>query len=243
MKFNTTLLSKNAGKSKLALVLLGAALISLNACKTDVPEPEIISALAVTNASTSTPSVDFVIEGTKVNANPLLYGQKVDYVRAYPGSRTADVYATGVAKSLYSGKFELTAGLYHSLYILTDPTLTSGSQISYLLVKDEYKSPVADKAQIRFANLSSDSPSYDLELQGDTTTFADRAYKTLTPYKYVKPAIFKVLLKNKATGSVVASLDNVELKANKYYTIWAKGLVNTDVEAQKLSIQLSEHFN
>jgi hypothetical protein len=243
MKFNTTLLSKNTGKSNLALVLLGAALISLNSCKTDVPEPEIISALAITNASSSTPSVDFVIEGTKVNGNPLLFGQKVDYVRAYPGSRTGEVYATGVAKSLYSAKFDLTAGLYHSLYILSSGAATDGTQLSYLLVKDEYKSPVADKAQIRFANLSSDAPSLDLELQGDTTSFSDRAYKALTPYKYVKPAIFKVLLKNKGTNTVVASLDNVELKANKYYTIWAKGLYNTDVVAQKISIQLSEHFN
>lgn len=238
MKLNPTLLSKNTGKSSLTLVLLGAALLSFSSCKTDVPEPEVISALAVTNASATVPSLDFVIEGTKVNTSALLFGQKVDYVRAYPGTRTADVYATGVAKSLYSGTFSLTAGLYHSLYILS-----SGTEVSYLLVKDEYKTPAADKAQIRFANLSSDSPAYNLELQGDTTTFSDRAYKTLTPYKYVKPAIFKVLLRNKATNDIVATLDNVELKANKYYTIWAKGLVNTTVDAQKLSIQLSEHFN
>lgn len=236
MKFNTTLPSKNIGKSLSTLVLLGAAL-SFSSCKTDVQEPEIISALAVTNAATTVPSLDFVIEGTKVNSSALLFGQKIDYVRAYPGSRTADVYATGVAKSLYTGKFDLTAGLYHSLYILA-----TGQEVSYLVVKDEFKSPVADKAQLRFANLSSDSPSYNLELEGDTTTFSDRTYKTLTPYKYVKPGIFKVILRNKTTNAIVVSMDNVELKANKYYTIWAKGLVNTEVQEQKIGIKLSQHF-
>lgn len=236
MKFNTTQILKNSGKSLSTLVLLGATL-SFSSCKTDVPEPEIVSALAITNASATVPSLDFVIEGTKVNNSALLFGQKVDYVRAYPGSRTADVYATGVAKSLYTAKFDLTAGLYHSLYILS-----TGQEVSYLVVKDEFKSPVADKAQLRFANLSSDSPSYNLELEGDTTTFSDRAYKTLTPYKYVKPGIFKVILRNKTTNAIVVSMDNVELKANKYYTIWAKGLVNTDVQEQKIGIKLSQHF-
>lgn len=237
MKLNTTIILKNTGKSLSTLVLLGAVL-SFSSCKTDVQEPEIISALAVTNASATVPSLDFVIEGTKVNSSALLFGQKVDYVRAYPGSRTADVYATGVAKSLYNGKFDLTAGLYHSLYILS-----TGQEVSYLVVKDEFKSPVADKAQLRFANLSSDSPSYNLELEGDTTTFSDRAYKTLTPYKYVKPGIFKVLLRNKTTNAIVVTLENVELKANKYYTIWAKGLVNTEVQEQKIGIKLSQHFD
>lgn len=238
MKFNTRLSLKNPGRSFVMIALLGAAL-SFSSCKTDVEQPQEVAALSITNAAPALASLDFVVEGTKVNNTPLLFGQNIDYVRAYPGKRNGAVYAAGTTtKSLYSANFNLTARAYHSLYILPQ-----GDSLSYLLVMDEFKVPATDKAQVRFANLSPNSPSYNLELQGDTTTFSDRAYKTLTPYKYVKPAIFKVLLRNKTTNEIVASVENVELKANRYYTIWAKGLAGTDVEAQKLGIKVTEQFN
>jgi len=236
MKLNTTLLTKTPARSSVMIALLGTVL-SFSACKTDVQQPEIISALAVTNAAATLPTVDFTVEGAKIKNGGLLFGQKVDYLRFYPGNLTGAVYVTGETKSLFSNSFNLEAGKYHSLYILSE-----GTTVSYLVVKDEYKQETTDKAQVRFANLSSDSPAYNLELEGDTTTFSDRAYKTLTPYKYVKPAIFKVLLRNKATNEVVATSENIELKANKYYTIWAKGLITTTVDAQKIGIQVSQHF-
>jgi hypothetical protein len=236
MKFKTILFSENAGKSSVMIALLGAAL-SLSSCKTDVQQPEVIAALSITNASTTIPSLDFVIEGTRVNNTAFLYGQKIDYVGVYPGTASASVYATASTKAAFTGSFTLTPRLYHSLYIVNDK-----ESVSYVFVKDEYKETVTDKAQVRFANLSSDSPSYSLELEGDTTAFADRAFKTLTPYKYIKPAIFKVLLKNKATNAVVATMNNVDLKAGKYYTIWAKGLATTTVDANKLGIHISEQI-
>jgi len=236
MKFKTTLFSENAGRSSAMIALLGAAL-SFSSCKTDVQQPEAIAALSITNASTNIPSLDFVITGTKVNNSPFLFGQKIDYLGVYPGSASATVYATNSTKADYTGTFNLTARLYHSLFIVNDK-----ESVSYLFVKDEYQETVTDKAQVRFANLSSDSPSYTMELEGDTTAFADRTYKTLTPYKYIKPAIFKVLLKDKATNAIVASMANIELKAGKYYTIWAKGLVTTTVEANKLALHISEQI-
>lgn len=236
MKFKTTLFSKHPATSTLMIALLGTVL-SLSSCKTDVAAPEEIAALSVVNAAPTLPSIDFVIEGTKVNNTALLFGQKVEYVGAYPGKRTASVYTAGTAKSVYTGNFSLTARLYHSLYVLS-----AGDTASYLLVQDQYKAPAADKAQLRFANLSSDSPAYSLELEGDTTAFADRSYRALTPFKYVKPAIYKLLLRNTSTNAVVASMENVEFKANKYYTVWAKGLQTTTVEAQKLGIKVSEHY-
>jgi len=236
MKFKTTLFSESTGKSSVMIALLGAAL-SFSSCKTDVQEPEVISALSITNASTNVPSLDFVLEGTRVNNTPFLYGQKIDYVGVYPGAARASVFATSATTPTYTGSFTLTPKLYHSLYIVNDQ-----QSLAYVFVKDEYKETVTDKAQVRFANLSSDSPSYTLELEGDTTAFADRAFKTLTPYKYIKPAIFKVLLKNKTTNAVVATATNVDLKAGKYYTIWAKGLATTTVEANKLAIHISEQI-
>jgi hypothetical protein len=236
MNFKTTLFSENARKSSVMIALLGAAL-SFSSCKTDVQQPEAIAALSITNASTNIPSLDFVLEGTRVNNAPFLYGQKIDYVGVYPGTASASVYPTATTRADFTGSFTLLPRLYHSLYIVNDKL-----SVTYLFVKDEYKETVTDKAQVRFANLSSDSPSYTMELEGDTTAFADRAFKTLTPYKYIKPAIFKVLLKDKTTNAVVASMANIELKAGKYYTIWAKGLVTTTVDANKLALHISEQL-
>ncbi|HEY0177041.1 MAG TPA: DUF4397 domain-containing protein, partial [Pedobacter sp.] len=114
--------------------------------------------------------------------------------------------------------------------------------ISYLTIRDTISTPPANTAKVRFINLVSDAPAYNLEISNDTTAFSNRAYKTYTSFKNVKPQIVKLTLRDKNTNAVVASLENIEFKDQKFYTVWAKGLVNTTVAEQKLSIQVSQHF-
>lgn len=236
MKFKSTLLSKTCRSAARLMLLLGVAAFS--ACKTDVQAPQSVSALAITNASTSATALDFFIDNQKVNSTGLLTGQKVDYVQVYPGTRNGTVTETGTSKSLYSAGFTLMSGQYHSLYILSE-----GDSFFYFNVKDEFTTPPADKAEVRFMNLSSDSPAYSLEISGETASFGDRAYKTYTPFQSVTPqTAVKLILKNTATNAIVATLDNVELKKEKFYTIWAKGLAAAATDAQKVSLQVSQHF-
>lgn len=234
MKFNPTLFSRHAGRSSVFIALLGLV-VSFSSCKTDVQTPQAGGALAITNASPLRNSIDFYIGNQKVNTTALLFGQKIDYVNINAGTYGGTVTNSGSTKSLYGANFTIIPGQYHSLYIVSQPDST----LSYVATLDTIPTPAANKAAIRFINLVSDAGAYNLEISNDTTAFANKLYKGKTPFKTVTAQIVKLTLRDKATNTVVSSQENVEFKSQKVYTILAKGLVNTTVDAQKVSILVS----
>lgn len=236
MKFNFTQFSKRAGKSTVLFALLG---VMVSSCKQNAPEPTEISAISVTNASPKNVSLDFAINDQKFNYIAIPYGgDRINYFRQNPGKLNGKVRTANDSKIIANANFELIKGKYHSLFIVGQ-----ADTLAYVVAQDDIQATNnTNLAKIRFANLSSDSPSYNLELQGDTTTFKDRTFKSFTAFRQVAPSKYKVLLKDKTTNATVATLDNVEVLGGKYYTIWAKGLVNTTADAQKLGIQVTLHL-
>jgi len=237
MKFIPTLFSKNTRRF-IALFAMTGAVISLSSCTKNEfqPQPEV-SGLMVFNASPVQNSIDFLFAGQKVNTSPLLFGQKIDYVKAYSGVRNVSIVNTTNSQTIKSSDITLKNGLYHSLFVLT-----SGDSTSFYNVVDSVAYGSSDKGRVRFINLAADAPAYKIEIEGDTATFAPRAYKALTPFKAVTAkTTAKIFLKAPATNEIVATLENVELKRDGFYTIWVKGLVNATVDAQKISLQVSKH--
>lgn len=235
MKLNPTLFSKNI-KSSIALIALIGTTLSFTSCKKDEPVQRDASALSITNASPLRDSVDFIANGQKLNGAPLLFGITYNYLGFNPGTLNIGVARPGVQKTFYSADITLMNGLFQSLYIVN-----KGDSTSFLLLKDNFTAPAAGQGKIRFVNLSSDSPAYDLVVEGDTTAFKNRAFKQFTDFKNLKPAKYKMSLVNTTTKAVAATLADVEVTAGNFYTIYAKGLLGSTVDAKKISIKSSVH--
>lgn len=227
-------LSKKTQVSTMIIALMGLSM-SFTACKNDddyIEQP--ITALSIINASPTTGTLNFFLDNQMVGSSSIPYPKRYDYLRAYSGTRTGKVTDSATNTTLYTKSFNLIAGKYQSLYIIKQ-----NDTLSYAVYTDEIKE-TGGKAQIRFINLSADSPALNLVLEGDTTTFNDRIFKAATPFKNVTPAKYTLLLKNKATGTVVATLADVPLVKDTYYTIWARGLATTSVDKQKLGIEVDK---
>lgn len=236
MKLNRTSFSKNI-KSSIAIIALIGTTLSFTSCKKDEPVQRDASALSITNASPLRDSVDFLVNNQKLNGTaPLLFGTTYNYIGFTPGTLNVGVARPNNPKAFYNANITLTNGLYQSLYIVN-----KGDSTSFLLLKDNFTAPAAGQGKIRFVNLSSDSPAYDLVLEGDTTTFKNRAFKEFSDFKNIKPAKYKVSLVNTTTKAVAATLADVEITAGNFYTIYAKGLLSSTVEAKKISIKSSIH--
>ena len=238
MNSTSNLLSRNSKVSAIAIALLGLT-ISFTACKNDddyVEQP--ITALSITNAAPTLGTVKFYLDNQIVGSSALPYPKRYDYVRAYSGTRTGKVTDSATNTEKYLKSFNLIAGKYQSLYIIKQ-----NDTLSYAVYTDEIKE-TAGKAQIRFINLSADAPALSLVLEGDTTTFNNRIFKAATPFKNVAPAKYTLSLKNTSTGTVVATLSDVTLVKDGYYTIWARGLstliTNTVNDPQKLGIEVDK---
>jgi hypothetical protein len=229
---------------KLKSIFFLGALIGLTtifqSCKidhNDEPQPDI-SALTIVNASPNSAGLNFFIENQLVNPANFNFPLRIPYQRVYAGTRVAKVTAVGNTATLFSGNIVLEANSYHSLFIVGKvPTL------DFLLIKDDLSFPTSGKSKLRFANLSPDAPALSLEIVGDTTQFANKAFKTFTGFKNVNPGTVTLNLRNTTTNAIVATMPNVQMLADKVYTIWAKGLVTTTVDAEKLGLHVINHDN
>jgi len=236
MKTNLSLNSFTK-KSSLFVALLGTA-VFFNSCKNDIDNSgPAIAALTVVNAYPTTNTLDFYIGSNKVNNTGLAFGQKLSYFEAYAGNTSVNITSTGSLTSIKTKSIVLEGGMYHSLFIIGK----TAEDVDYLVLKDNPSAPKENQANIRFVNLSPDAASLSLELVGDTTKFEDKVFKDFTPFKPVTGAKSNFVLKDKASGTVKATLNDVELVKQKTYTIWAKGLETTATDAHKLSIQVTEH--
>lgn len=240
MKFNLTLFSKSPVKSSMFFAL-ALGVIGFSSCSTDHDDIQIPNrgALSIVNASPTKSSLDFYIDNQKVNnSGALNYGSQTGYYLVTSGSRSGKTTVSGNATNLHTEKIDMVTDQYQSVYIVN-----SADTVVYFNTTDKFAQVGTDKSQIRFINLSPNSPSYSLEIEGDTTAFADKQFKQLTPFKVVNAkAAVKVNLRDKATNAVVATLSNVELKGQNVYTIWAKGIVGATVDSQKIGIEVTKHI-
>ncbi|WP_219222549.1 DUF4397 domain-containing protein [Pedobacter antarcticus] len=225
--------SKNTLKLA-ALSVLGLT-ITLSSCKLDSPEPVEIAALTIVNAAPKASAIDFYLDNQRVNNAEFNFGSQIDYQRVFPGARKATVKVGGKTDVWYEKNIKLNAGMYYSLYVIENL-----DSLAYVVTEDEYTKPADGSAKVRFINLSPDAPELTLVVDADTTNFT-RPYKLATPFKNIKvEANHKLTLKNKATGADVATLDNVKLTSGRFYTFWAKGLLNTTETNKKIEIKANK---
>ncbi len=223
-------------KASVVAALIGTA-VFFNSCKNDINNTTpAIAALTVVNAYPDANPLDFYMGGAKVNNTGLAFGQKLDYFQAYEGSRSVNVTAAGSLTSLVTKPITLKGGFYHSLFVIGK----AAADLDFLLLEDNFTQQ-AEKANVRFINLAPDAAALSLEIVGDTTKFDDKAYKSATPFKNIVPAKANLILRDKASNTVKASVNEVNLEKGKIYTIWAKGLETTSSDATKLEIKVSAH--
>jgi hypothetical protein len=213
------------------------AIAVLAACKkSSSPLPEI-AAVSIYNAIPDAGALDFYISDKKVNKDGLSFGAKLDYFEAYLGKRPVKISLNSDGSTLMTKEINLEESAYYSAFLIDKK-----QSADILLLKDNFLNKNNDKAQIRFVNLSPDTTSLSLEIQGDTTSFTNRIFKAASAFKYVagkSNATF--LLKKKATGQVLVTVTDVEIKNGFLYTIWSKGLPITSDADQKLSLKVSSH--
>ena len=112
-----------------------------------------------------------------------------------------------------------------------------------VLVEDDLKAPEADKAKVRFINLSPGSTSLDLAVEGNATAlFTAKAFKEFTPFTSINPSeSYTFQVKEAGSATVKATLPAVKIEKGKIYTIWAKGLSSkTDSTKFGLSVMTNK---
>jgi hypothetical protein len=181
----------------------------------------------VLHASPDAPQVDVFVDGTKVDPlSGLEFGDLTDYV-AVPGG----TYAIKVCASaddticpIDVPALDIAANTHYTIAATND----LASIEAQVLVDDP--SPEADKAQVRVAHFSADTPAVDVLTQdGATKVVENLSYPTATDYLSLDPGSYDLKVCANADNTV-CPLDPgaLDLAGGTSYTVFAVGSLSGD---------------
>lgn len=175
------------------------------------------------------PNVD-IYANDQLIVNNLAYGVYTDYLPIPEGTYRISLYVAGTKDSAVISNM-LTVNRNAIITVAAVGTL---SDIELLAIPDANETRMPGKALIRFLHLSPNAPAVDITLPDGTVIFSNVSFKHITPYMDVTPMSYTLQVRVAGTSNVVLTVPNVNLVANKYYTIYAIGLVGEKPELEAL---------
>ena len=214
--------------------------VVMAACSKDKYEVRPLAGLYVVNAFPDTVSLDFYVDPSRVNEkNPFKYNTRLyntinnGYLSLNPGIRTVGLAKRKGNKFITNKQFNFSSGLGYTLFVLD--TLTTNEK-RFLVIEDDVTAPEANKAKVRFINLSKDAGALSLAVSGkEADLFTNKAYSEFSPYTTIDLAEAATFTIKQSDGnkSTVATLPNVKIQDGRLYTIYAKGLKTAVIDSLK----------
>lgn len=211
-----------------------AVVLSITACSKNndnTPAPGV-SGLAIVHAAPGSPELSFKINGNKSNIKALTYGTFINYGNIIEGTYALTITKKDSARVLATSSSTFKNGKIYSLFIDDVPNKTG-----FTLIEDDLTAPAADKANVRFVNMSADGGNLDLAITGQVTPlFTKTAFKSATAFTAVVPGTeINFQINENTKANVLAKIEKIKIEKGKIYTIWAKGL-KAATDSTKLSL-------
>ncbi|MFC5285035.1 DUF4397 domain-containing protein [Pedobacter alpinus] len=233
-KFN---LSNWVKKSSVKALVFGFGVLTLSSClknDNDNVAPNY-SALAIINASPGLQPFDFVIDNQIVNQGSFDFTERLPYVNIFSGNRRIGIYKDQTADSIKTGSILAQPGKYYSLYVVGQP-----ANLEFLTITDSVAATTTGKAQIRFLNLSVNSPSLKLNYGVDSLLINNLAYKNHSNFVEIPGGKrYNFTVKSDDVNGKTAE-SNVLIESGRIYTVWASGLYN-NTDSLKLGVKIQRN--
>jgi hypothetical protein len=181
------------------------------------------------HASPDAPAVD-IYANDKLIAGNLSYKDFTPYVTVTPGNYNIKVYPTGRKDNAV-----LTTDLNIPPYsIYTVAAVNKLANLNLLPIREPTMPIPAGKVYVRFAHLSPNAPNVDVVLPNGTKLFNNVTYKQITDYIPVNPGTYAIYVRPTGTDQNVLYVPNITLQPNRFYTVYAVGLVDGTPSLQAL---------
>ena len=238
--FTNSLFKRTTQKGLLLATGLIAGSLFLTSCMDNLESPDLPPAayVSIYQGSPAAPAMDVFANQNRVNQNPLDYTEILAYSAFYPGTRDFRFSGFNSATSLLEKNFVLKADSVYSVFV-TDKT----QGIDAIIVKDVWPEPKAEKAQIRFVHLSSDTEKVYLQASGITAPLVtESTFKSVSDFKELNKGNFTLTVKSATTNQTLIQTGTLELKGDRVYTLILRGLKSEASGEKKLDLQLITNF-
>lgn len=221
MKISTNLHSNKFTRIAATLIFC-VSVLTLGSCSKNETETPSISGLMVVNASPGYGTFNLYVNNVTAPVNtkgalPFL-GTISPYFNITPGANVLKFTTASNTESVFTETTNLENDKAYSYFLINDYPNLAG-----LLVQDDLSLTSAEKAFVRFVNLSPDAGALDLVVSGGPVLASDKGFKTASQFISTDAKPVTLELKDRASGAVIASLKDVTLTAGKIYTLVAAG--------------------
>lgn len=210
------------------LLLIG--LIAFSSCKKAEEDNNVYSSIAVVNASPTTSTYDIYLGGVKVNAAAVPSGGAIGYQKRVTGDYEVKFTVAGRAETIYAKSLNLPPNAFQSFFLVG-----KAAALDYFSIVEDSTPGAADKAYVRFVNVSPDAPALDLVVKDGASIATNKTFKTASAFTAIAPGTYTFNVKETSTGNIKTSSESVAFAAGTYYTVLAKGLVAPGVNELPLS--------
>jgi len=178
------------------------------------------SYLRVFHASPDAPPVDVYANGTKLASN-LFYSGFTEYMPVPAGRYNVRVFPAGQTMNpVINTDVQIPPGT-----IITAAAVGRVADIELLPIQDPVIPIPTGMTSLRFGHLSPNAPAVDIVLPDGTKLFTNVGYKQVTNYVPVFPGTYSIFVRPAGTGQNVLYVPNINLSRERFYTIYAIGLV------------------
>jgi hypothetical protein len=219
MILQSTLLKKSFLHIALTATFV-VGLLGLNSCKKEEVDNTPYSGISIVNAAPTVATYDVYLGDTRLNNAALPAGGGVAYTKQVAGSYDLKFTVAGRFESIFTKNISLPQNIYQSYFLLGKPAAFEG-----LLINDPEMEASTTNAYVRFINVSPDAPAFDLAIVSGATLATNKGYKAYSTFVPVAKGTYTFNVLQAGTTTVKAVSESVNLLANGYYTIMAKGLV------------------
>lgn len=187
------------------------------------------SYIRILHAIPKAPVVD-VYADDKIIAKKLPFGKFSEYEKLPSGSYKISIYPTGKKTTpLLSSNLSLSSESINTVALIGTPTA-----VNLFPIIDPIKEIEQGKVCVRFAHLSPDAPAVDITSPDGKVLFDDVSYEEITDYLCTAPGKFNIQARLAGTDTIVLRVPNLRLYPNRFYTIYAVGLVDGPPKLQVL---------
>lgn len=187
------------------------------------------SHIRVLHASPDAPPVD-VYANNNLIAKNLPYKGFTPYISVAPGNYVISVFPSGTTKNPV---------LVKNIQVPNDTIATVAatgyvSDLDLLPILEPVEPIPNNKTMVRFVHLSPNTPNVDIALPNGTLLFEDIGYEEVTDYISVPPGDYTIEAKVAGTDQTALVVPNINLKPNRFYSIYAVGFLDEKPPLQVL---------
>lgn len=191
----------------------------------------MISYIRLLHAGPKAPSVDVYVNDSLL-VRRFNYREFTDYVKLPSGTYNIKVYATGdITSPIIESDLFIAPSVAMTVAVIMD---TDKAYELFPAIETQLQNVTKGRSQVRVAHLISNAPSVDIALPNGTILYRDVQFKDLE--NYIELPVGRYTLEIRLAGTEVAILyiPNIRLRADRYYTIYAIGLIGEEPDPQVL---------